>query len=68
MSAPRPKPPENIASQAAKVMHQTPKKMGGPFPPFRLFDAKTMAKDLSPLEYHPGAIKFFKEAGIWTGK
>ena len=62
------KTPDNIAYQAAKVMHDNAKEMGESFPPFRLFDAKTMAKDLSPLEYHPGAIKFFKEAGIWTGK
>jgi TRAP-type uncharacterized transport system substrate-binding protein len=42
--------------------------MGEAFPPLKLFDGKTMARDASPLQYHPGAIKFYKEAGVWPGK
>ena len=60
--------PDNVAYQTAKVMHENAKAMGEGAPPLRLFDPKQMAKDLAPLEYHPGAVKFYKEAGIWQGK
>ncbi|MBI2318138.1 MAG: C4-dicarboxylate ABC transporter substrate-binding protein, partial [Betaproteobacteria bacterium] len=59
---------DNIAYQAAKVMYENGKAMGEQFGPFRLFDAKTMAKDVSPVQYHPGAIKFYKEVGVWPAK
>ena len=62
------KTPDNIAYQTAKVMYENGKSMGEQFGPFRLFDTKTMAKDVSPVEYHPGAVKFYKEAGIWPAK
>jgi hypothetical protein len=42
--------------------------MGEAAPPFRLFDPKTMSKDLGALQYHPGAVKFYREAGIWKGR
>jgi hypothetical protein len=59
---------DDVAYKTAKVMYENAKAMGEAFPPFRLFDAKTMARDTSPLQYHPGAIKFYKEVGIWSGK
>src|SRR3972149_4373637 len=62
------KTPDNIAYQTAKVMYENGKSMGEQFGPFRLFDTQTMAKDVSPVEYHPGAVKFYKEAGIWPAK
>jgi len=62
------KTPDNVAYQAARVMHENAKEMGEAFPPFRLFNAKTMAKDVSPVQYHPGAVKFYREAGVWPGK
>ena len=62
------KTPDNVAYQTAKVMHENAKEMGEGAPPLRLFDPKRMAKDASPLAYHPGAVKFYKEAGIWQGK
>ncbi len=62
------KTPDNVAYQVAKVMHGNAKEMGEGAPPLRLFDPKQMAKDAAPLAYHPGAVKFYKEAGIWQGK
>jgi TRAP transporter TAXI family solute receptor len=62
------KTPDNVAYQTAKVMHENAKAMGEGAPPLRLFDPKQMAKDASPLQYHPGAVKFYKEAGIWQGR
>ena len=62
------KTPDNIVYQTAKVMYENAKQLGEAFPPFRLFDTKAMAKDLGPVQYHPGAVKFYKEAGLWQGK
>ena len=59
---------DQTAYQVAKVMYENAKEMGVAFPAMRLFDPKTMASDVGLLKYHPGAIKFYKEVGIWPGK
>jgi len=33
-----------------------------------MFQPRQMAKILPAGEYHPGAIKFYKEAGMWPPK
>jgi len=62
------KTPDDIAYQTAKVMHDNAKAMGEAFGPFRLFDPAAMAKSFEVVQYHPGAVKYFKEIGIWKGK
>jgi uncharacterized protein len=62
------KTPDNVAYQTAKVMHDNAKEMGDAFGPFRLFEAAAMAKQFAGVEYHPGAVKYYKEIGIWKGK
>jgi hypothetical protein len=62
------KTPDDVAYKVAKTMYENGPAMGEAFPPLKLFDGKTMARDASPLQYHPGAIKFYKEAGVWPGK
>jgi len=57
---------DDIAYEMAKVVYENPKALGGVFPPFNAFNPKEdMVGDTSPGEYHPGAIKFYKEVGIW---
>jgi TRAP transporter TAXI family solute receptor len=62
------KTPDNVAYQTAKVMHDNAKEMGEAFGPLRLFDPKVMAKNFDPLQFHPGAIKYYKEIGQWPPK
>jgi uncharacterized protein len=62
------KTPDNVAYQTAKVMHDNAKAMGEAFGPLRLFDPKVMAKDFGPLQFHPGAVKYYKEIGQWPPK
>lgn len=62
------KTPDEVAYQTAKVMHDNAKEMGEAFGPFRLFDPKNMMKDFTPVQFHPGAVKYYKEIGIYKGK
>jgi hypothetical protein len=62
------KTPDDVAYQTAKVMHDNAKEMGEAFGPLRLFDPKVMAKDFGPLQFHPGAVKYYKEMGMWPPK
>jgi TRAP transporter TAXI family solute receptor len=62
------KTPDNVAYQVAKVMHDNAKAMGEAFGPLRLFDPKVMAKNFDPLQFHPGAVKYYKELGMWPPK
>jgi uncharacterized protein len=62
------KTPDQVVYQTAKVMFENAKQMGETAPPLRLFDPKAIAKDLGVLQYHPAAVKFYKEVGVWQGK
>ena len=59
---------DEVAYQTAKVMHDNAKAMGEAFGPLRLFDPKVMAKDFGPLQFHPGAVKYYREMGMWPPK
>ena len=58
------KTPDAVAYAVAKLMYENAKELGKDFPPFRLFDTKLMVKDFGPLNYHPGALKFYREVGL----
>ena len=56
----------DVAYKVAKVMHQQVKQLkeGGPL--WRSYRAnKRLAKDQG-YAYHPGAVKYYKEAGLWS--
>ncbi len=60
--------PDDVAFKAAKALHDNKKQMIQGHGVFRAFDPSKMAKpSLSPA-YHPGAIKYYKEIGIWPEK
>jgi TRAP transporter TAXI family solute receptor len=50
--------------QTAKAMHQGKSKMVAITPVLRDFDPALMHKDYAGLPYHPGALKYYKEAGV----
>jgi TRAP transporter TAXI family solute receptor len=58
------KTPDDVAYKVAKVMYESAGEMAKAFPPFALFNPKTMAKPESGIPYHPGALKFYKEVGL----
>jgi TRAP transporter TAXI family solute receptor len=62
------KTPDDVVYKVAKAMHDNAKDLGGIFPPLRLFDANAMAQPIPGVEYHAGAIKYYKEIGQWPAK
>ncbi len=56
---------DDVVYQMTKVLYEGKEKMAATFPPFNAFNPADMVGDIAPTQYHPGAIRFYKEAGIW---
>lgn len=57
---------DEVVYKMAKVLFESAASMSATFPPFKEFNPKEhMVGETAPGEYHPGAIRFFKEAGLW---
>jgi TRAP transporter TAXI family solute receptor len=54
--------------QMVKAMHGNKKVMAEVFGAMNLFDPEGMVKTLGPIQWHPGAIRFYKEQGAWPPK
>lgn len=50
-----------------KAAHGQKAAMAKGHPSFNGFEPENMGKQFSEIKYHPGAIKFYKEIGIWKG-
>lgn len=49
-----------------KTIHQNWEQMRKSYPPFRNVKTEDLAPATNPMPYHPGAIKYWKEVGLWT--
>lgn len=58
--------PDEVVYEMAKVLHEGKDEMAATFPPFNAFNPEDMVGDLGVSEYHPGAIAFYEEVGIWN--
>ncbi|MBU1314462.1 MAG: TAXI family TRAP transporter solute-binding subunit [Alphaproteobacteria bacterium] len=56
---------EEAVYRMTKVLYESKDAMQAAFPPFAAFEPKDMVGDTTPGEYHPGAIRFYKEVGLW---
>lgn len=54
------------AYKLAQALHQNWKDLQKAYPPLRGVKASALAPATNPMPYHPGAIKYYKEAGVWT--
>ena len=50
----------------AKALHTNWKQLQKDYPPLRGTKAGAIAPANNPIPYHPGAVKYYKEAGIYT--
>ncbi len=57
---------DGVVYTLAKTMHDNKSDLAKSFGVFNRFNPKGMAAK-HPTPYHPGAIKFYKEIGIWKG-
>jgi len=55
---------DDIAYKSAKALHQNKAALVAAHGVFRGFDPKLIAKQGLGVEYHPGAMKYYKEAGL----
>ena len=58
------KAPDDVVYAMTKALYEGKEILGKSFPPFKAFNPKDMAGDVSPSQFHPGAVKFFKEVGL----
>ena len=62
------KTPDDVIYKITKAVYENKKDMAAVFPALNRFQPEQMAKKYKVLQYHPGAIKFFKEKGMWPPK
>ena len=55
---------DDVVYRTVKALHDNKPDLVATFPPFALFQPQTLAKPLQDVRFHPGAEKFFKEAGL----
>jgi TRAP transporter TAXI family solute receptor len=60
--------PPDVIYKITKAVYENKKDMAAVFPALNQFEPQNMARSYQHLEYHPGAIKFFQEQGMWPPK
>ena len=58
---------DDVVYQFVKAMRENKKDLVAGHPNFNQFNETAAGKTQPSLPHHPGAIKYFKEAGIWKG-
>jgi len=59
---------DDVVYKMTKAIYENKKDMAAVFGALNGFAPAKMATDYEYLQYHPGAIKFFKEKGMWPPK
>lgn len=57
---------DDAVYKVTKAIYENIEALRQTSPIFRSWKPETMAEADSTIPYHPGAIRFFKEAGLWT--
>jgi uncharacterized protein len=60
--------PADTVYRITKAVHENQKDMAAIFLPMGQFQTSRMATRYDHLEYHPGAVKFYQEKGLWPPK
>lgn len=59
---------DDVIYRITKAIHGNKNEMAVVFRPMAGFEPDRMATEYDHLEYHPGAVKYFKEIGQWPPK
>lgn len=59
---------DDVVYKFVKALHTRKGELAKGHPSFFGFQPKQMNKQFTKAQYHAGAVKFYKEAGIWQGK
>ena len=57
--------PEDVIYRITKAIHDNKNGLASVFRPMVGFEPENMAMNYDDLQYHPGAIKYFREIGQW---
>lgn len=60
--------PDDVIYNMTKALHENAEAVAKSSPTLRGFSTGGMAKKTNLAEYHPGAIKYYKEKGLWPPK
>lgn len=60
--------PDDVVYNMTKALHENAEAVAKSSPTLRGFTTAGMAKQTDLAEYHPGAIKYYKEKGLWPPK
>jgi len=55
---------DDVVYRTVKALHDNKQDLVATFPPFALFQPQNLGKPLQDVRFHPGAEKFFREAGL----
>lgn len=59
---------DDIVYRVTKALYEHADELKAASPVWATFTAKGMPSEAGDGTFHPGAIKFYKEAGVWKGK
>jgi TRAP transporter TAXI family solute receptor len=59
---------DEVVYAMTKALHENADAVAKSSPTLRGFREATMAKKTEPIAYHPGAIKYYTEKGLWPPK
>lgn len=59
---------DDLIYNVTKTLYENAEAIAKSSPTLSAFRQTSMAKKADPIEYHPGAIKFYKEKGLWPPK
>ncbi len=62
------KVPDDVVYKLTKLLHDHKKELAANFGALHGFDPNRMSKEMKPAQFHPGAIKYYKEIGEWPPK
>lgn len=55
---------DDVIYAITRALHENKDALVATFPAFRGFEPDSMSRPLDPIEYHPGALRYFEEVGI----